>query len=1539
MLKCLSKTFSLIVTLLMIPIFLTPFAKGNIAQDAGYSEDFEDGNAQGWELTNGWKIIEEEGNHVLSGQWHYWAYSNQNFSDCKLSFRIKVIAGDIHLVYRMNDDGRYFITFNSSGSRLNKQYFPDDFQHDLAGKEVAHKNNAWHQVEIEGKAGVLKLTVDGAVEWTYTDPDPILTGSFAFETLDAARANIDDVSVSTGKTSPTTAATKAPQTQKTSSTSSWEQTKGPPGGVVHTIEIDPSHPNILYAGGMGGIFKSTDAGVTWVQQKQFLLEYGVVNYLMLNPRSPNVIYALSDRLFKSVDAGKSWVQLFNGQPLFRIAMDPDNPDRLLVGSNEGKVWLSKDGGSTWQNVTANLPGFRIKVLAFEDQSTLWVGTGILNGRGNGYLYKSTDGGKSWDPINFNQADTSEIQTIFVDSQHKGTVYVGLCNIYNEMGNPNSDVYLVKTTDSGKTWQVLRLPSTDSMTNIMGTALNNPTLYMGTGGQAYASDNGGQSWKIISPKGRNGDMYDIAIDPQDANTLYLPRRAYGIVKSTDGGKNWEPINEGLLNTVVSLISLGSPTGSTIYASSPNGEGIYKSTDFGDSWENVTSGGITHPWADELTVTPTDPQTIWYVADVGEFFKSTNGGQTWAKIIDPYGAGFRAGTVSAAAIAPSNQNIIYALKSGFGIFKSTNGLNNWDFLHRSEVDYTYSLVVHPKKPNVIFSGDLPKPFQNRARVQRSTDAGESWSTVLTVPNSSGITSVVIDTNNPEIMYTGSTAKSENGGGQLYHSVDGGENWEKLNPHFTMLTVWGQPQLVGDPNNPSIVYAATWLAGTWKTTNAGQSWTKLTNAPPSSTSLSIDPSNPQALYAADRTSPKLWKSMDGGSSWEVKADFSSDRAFLLNRVLAGGNSVYVSTFGPGVHDGKLYLSKDGGTTWTDITNGLPRSVLDIAIHPSDPNHVFVTTHVFGAYQTTDGGKTWSSLKKFPDIGAYDIEIDPSSPNILYAAGLGGTVPDWTYAGGYKFKDSAGVYKSTNGGKSWKRILATSNESRAVRIHPSNHNLLFVSSLSDAFFVSTDGGNNWKNYNTGLDSKNLTSLWVNANNIYVGTQGFGVYAGDLNTSTGEVKWVADRSNKPVPDVYNLQIQVDPENSDRIFIGSNPGGLYRSDDGGQSWADKNFLTPSVVVDDPFRQGYYTFAINPADTMEVWVATWGKGIYKSYDGQDFNIGANGADRIMYNKHVNGLLFQPELGVIAATEEGVFYTQDGGTTWVEWSTGLGNSQIRTINLFTSGKVLIGTGGYELYTRRPKDAMWKQVNAFANFGTFWPIWNDRPLYQYSQLLFHPTDANTIYFGTFPAGIYKSVDGGKAWKEYNVGWTVDGVFTLVFHPNDEDTIYAGTYNGINRSLDAGKHWQMWNKGWPGEQWVFSIAFDPNDPDIMYACSKNGENEGTGRAGFHGTVMKSTDGGANWFAITSGLDLNNEFYKIIVDKLNPDILYLATQFDGVHISENAGKTWQAFNDGLTNLQAGTNGNNVTNTMALSEDGKVLYFGSAGSGLFRRNLISLSGQ
>jgi len=301
---------------------------------------------------------------------------------------------------------------------------------------------------------------------------------------------------------------------------------------------------------------------------------------------------------------------------------------------------------------------------------------------------------------------------------------------------------------------------------------------------------------------------------------------------------------------------------------------------------------------------------------------------------------------------------------------------------------------------------------------------------------------------------------------------------------------------------------------------------------------------------------------------------------------------------------------------------------------------------------------------------------------------------------------------------------------------------------------------------------------------------------------------------------------------------------------------------------------------------------------------------------------------------VFTTSDDGACWNPLSDGLPTMQVRSVAFTADGRLLAGTLGYGVYAFNRWQSTWEPLQEFREFGTFWPMWANRPLYQYSTILIDPVDSNTMYLGTFPAGVYKTTDGGEHWSEKSVGWTNDGVFCLAFHPGNTDMVYAGTYNGINRSLDGSEHWEFWGAGWPPEQWVFHIAFDPIDPSILYACSKNGENEGEGRPGFHGTVMKSIDGGAHWFSITSGLDPNQEFLRILVDPVDRHTLYLATSYQGVWISEDAGDSWREWNQGLQPCrEAGTNGNNVANVLALSADGNTLYFGTLGCGVWKRTI------
>lgn len=1316
----------------------------------------------------------------------------------------------------------------------------------------------------------------------------------------------------------------------------WVQTNGPVGGVISTIEMHPTNPETLYAAGAGGcVFKSVNAGTTWTVLQQVTEPSTHIADLLMTPEDPDVMLARTDMLYRSTDGGQVWQAVPSLGGLSCVAISQSTPFVLVAGTGNGAVHRSLDGGETWTNITGNLPVHRIADVAVGAGNEVWAGT--ANG-GNGQLYHTSDGGVSWQMIAAGQRENTDVNTIFVDGEDSTVLYVGFADPCNEVFSSATDRYLLKTEDNGQTWRPLYLPGVDAMVNVMGRAPGDAALYVGSGGNAFRSLDGGRSWSWISPPGRNGDMRDIAVDPRDFNMLFLPRQAHGIVKSTDRGATWARINEGLTNVSVCLLSAPNVPGSaTVYAAAVSGEGVAKTTDSGASWTNVTENGITHPWGDEMVVSPHDPGTVWYAADVGEVFRTTDGGASWQKTINPYGDGFRFGSAYAVAPAPSAPKTIYALKNGFGIFKSTDGGESWRFLHQSEVDYTYTIAVHPTDAGIVYSGYIPKPFQDWAMVRQTTDGGESWRTALTVPGSGGITSVVMTPDNPGTVYAGSMGRN---GGQVYKSTDGGDSWTKLNEHFTMCTVWGQSQLAIHPQDPSTVYAGTWLAGTWKTTDAGQTWTLLEDAPISATALSLNPLDPDVVYLADRSTPTVWKSSNAGDSWEEVADFRPDGALLVMRVLARGDTVYAATFHPSLTGGRMYKSTNAGSAWCDITDNLPKGILDIALDPTNPTVVYVTTNINGAHKSLDGGATWAPLPGFPDAGAYDIEVHPADSQTLYAAARGGSLPAWftEIAGdqpdGVAFDDPAGVYRSTDGGLTWHNVLTTSASCRAIRAHPTNPNMLFAVDLVDGLQVSTNSGDSWAPANVGLDTIVLTSCAVGDDKIYVGTQGCGVYSGDLDLGAGTVTWQPGRSNKPVPEVFSLQLGVDPTDSDRLFVSAYPGGLYRSDDGGVTFRDKNGITPSVVVDDPLRQGYYTFAMNPADTDEMWLGTWGKGVFKSFNAMSLDIPAHGTDMKMVGKHVYQILVHPGSGTVyAATEEGIFKTDDGGKTWHEFSVGLGTPQVRTLAVTAEGDLICGTLGYELYRCGAYGSEWVQMPGFGQFGTLWPIWDDRPLYQYTSILFHPTEASVVYAGTFPAGIFKSTDDGQTWRENNVGWTNDGVFSLVLHPENPDVVYAGTYNGVNRSTDNAGHWLAWDQGWPDEQWVFSIDFDPRSPDVMYACSKNGENEGTGRPGFRGTVMKSTDAGENWFSITNGLDLDQEFYKIIVDKHDPDVVYLASQRDGVLISRNGGAGWTPWNDGLTNVTPGTNGNNVTDTLIMSADGFHLYLGTAGSGVFRRRI------
>jgi photosystem II stability/assembly factor-like uncharacterized protein len=544
-------------------------------------------------------------------------------------------------------------------------------------------------------------------------------------------------------------------------------------------------------------------------------------------------------------------------------------------------------------------------------------------------------------------------------------------------------------------------------------------------------------------------------------------------------------------------------------------------------------------------------------------------------------------------------------------------------------------------------------------------------------------------------------------------------------------------------------------------------------------------------------------------------------------------------------------------------------------------------------------------------------------------------------------GIWKSSDDGNTWTKVGGAtfgraSGPVKMVTFHPENENVMYAAAQR-GIYLSPDRGETWTSINGRLPFTTMNAVTTDGQTLYAGSAGAGVFSGGLHPLIHTADWMRE-SQLAVP-VENIQITLHPNDPQTLYATGFPGGVFKTSDGGNSWSERNHGLPSFAVADPSRQGRYTLAVAPSAPDVLYLSLFGHGVYRSDDGALTWRPVNGDEGQVNEANVAALLVHPDDPdiVYVATDTGVWRTVNGGRSWGEFSEGLppsGDVFVLTLGATpvvtdTFRQLYAGTRGYGLYARpafhQAGDDAWRPLTELDDWGAPWPLWDDWPLRQHTSLLIRPSGSNTFYAGAFPGGIFKTTDAGSTWREANVGFENAGVLTLVSHPDDDQVLYAGTTNGIARSIDGAATWHPWDVGWPPQQWVLSIAHDPTNPEVLYACSKNGEAFGRGRDGFRGFVMKSTDGGANWFEITTGLDLDQAFYQVLVDRLDPRIIYLATQGDGVYISRNGGETWTTWNEGLWNRVAGSDGATVPQVLSPAADGRLLYFGTTGTGVWRR--------
>ena len=869
-----------------------------------FEENFDDGPVHDWELEAGWIVTEG----MLRGLGHSWARPLVDpWQDFRLQFRLNLQHGRIHLVYRLNDKGRYFIGFHEYGSYLNKQYWPETFI-DLLSQEVITRDlNRWYEIEIVGSGPHLRFLVDGELEWEYTDPDPLSVGTFAFETLEESVVYIDDIRVFG----------QAPGPSLT-----WVRTGGPLGGLGYDVRMRPDNPDMMYVtdawagvfistdGGqvwhpsnrgittrtgesgdaipvfsltidphnhdtiwigtqnVRGIFKSTDAGQTWVEKDKGIVEYEGITFrgFTVDPCSSDIVYAAAEIssfawsnqpqqgrefdktkgvVYKTVDGGENWIAVWRGNNLARyIWIDPHNPDVLYISTG------IFDREAADSDYTTNTPG----------------GEGVV---------KSMDGGNTWHSVNHGVRNLY-VGTLFMHPQKSNILLAGTGNnAYFEGGG----VYL--TTNGGASWREV-IPNENI--NAVEFALSDPNIaYAGSAGAVYRSTNGGTTWQKVSigeegwgsPGVRAGFPIDFQIDPRDSDRIFANNYGGGNFLSEDGGRTWKVASDGYTGAQVRAIAVDPTDSMAVYAAARSG--LFRSTNGGDSWIGLNRPPAFHLEWNAVVIDPSNPQHVLASNNWDPIIlQSDNRGQTWSLAGERLQEGMAWRVI---AFSPSDSRIVYAGSSAF------------------------------------FSAGVFDDRMSAAGVYVSNNGGTTWNAANDALSAqANVIDLAVDPCDPQVVYAATGISG------LIRSVNGGQSWKVMN--IEMPTSVPVLSVAIVPTNPHTVYASYAHRGLYRSGDNGATWRPSMNGmPPEAriTDIVFDPKSSQVLYTSDSLSG-VYRSVDGGQTWRQINTALGTRA--VNRLAISGD---------GLH---LYAATEGGGVYRlDVSGGLLQpAVISELVHGSE-------------------------------------------------------------------------------------------------------------------------------------------------------------------------------------------------------------------------------------------------------------------------------------------------------------------------------------------------------------------------------------------------------------------------------------------------------------------------------------------------------------------------------------------------------------------------------------------------------------------------------
>lgn len=584
---------------------------------------------------------------------------------------------------------------------------------------------------------------------------------------------------------------------------SWTR-HGPSAGRVTALAVDPTNPNVVYAGtgdpggNSGSVYRSTNGGVTWTEAA--LPEDDVdpgfdraINMVVVAPANPSVVYmcALSGGS-RSTDAGLTWtgVGLLNPRV---IAVDPGNAQHGYAIENGSELSVTTDGFASTSTLPRPVPEYALRSVAVAPSAPTTVYLGTYFG-----VYRSTTSGSSWVSASAGLTSSS-VTRVIVDPSTAATVYAL---------TPDG---IFKTTDSGSSWSAANVGLPSLVVDGLAIDPATPTtLYAATDAGLAKSIDGGESWSTVL-SGVEA-THAVEVSASNPSIVYAGVEGLGVLKSTDAGATWNVMNEGIRAAFVEDLLADTIDPDVMWAAGPR---LWKTVDHGATWTIALDEHVS-----SLARDPSDPAVI-YAGGIGAW-KSIDGGATW----NPSGTGLPASRVFVMRIAPSAPSTLYAATESDGVYKSIDGGASWNPVNGGLPSLeTRSIAVSPTDPNLLLLGT------EGDGAFRSTNGGTSWTANLGSLYYA-ITEVRFDPTAAGVAYLIMSDAS------LHKSTDGGLTWQQL---FYVLN--SGLVLAFDPATPGTIFSSGRVA---RSLNFGESFVQVDErSPATTTAVAVGAGDPNALY----------------------------------------------------------------------------------------------------------------------------------------------------------------------------------------------------------------------------------------------------------------------------------------------------------------------------------------------------------------------------------------------------------------------------------------------------------------------------------------------------------------------------------------------------------------------------------------------------------------------------------------------------------------------------------------------------------------------